>query len=489
MKHKSSESKNLFAPRQRGGVVGGFGYNFQDAYIVSRFFVWLENLNFQSFIKEGFDDVDVIFENGRGPEVWHYQLKDHAVTLREFREILAAFAIAASRTEVNATSFILASCGLAPELASLWRQILELRGLRKSHGESALEATKQELLRRSARLGLGSYGDLLLSKVKIDHETTKLRETEPQILIERFRGNFITLSLYHNEGPAVLDQLFTQLMFRVNKAIRVGLTRDELVKLIRAELAGAIRGGRTVVYLHGWARQQHDIPADVEIDWTSHFDHVLLRTPAPAVWAEELLPALKALRERFDREGDRRNIWLRARAPLSAGMAFGHAFAEAAGYSIQIQQASPGAPEAVQYWQTDAPIEVGECIEVREVEGEALGRDLVVGVGVTDDPRPKVEQYLSRARLEVRSSVYLYPTGGPSPTSLSERNVGAFACGLKREIRSFCDRYAPPLIHLFYFGPLGLAVLFGQKLNGLTDIQCYERDKTCGYTPSCRLPA
>lgn len=469
--------------------MGGSGYNFQDAYIVSRLPVWLDNPNFRSFIKEGFDDVDVIFENERGPEVWHYQLKDHAVTLREFREILAAFASAAPRTEVNATSFILACCGLAPKLASLWRQVLELRGLRRSYGDGALEATKQELLRRSAKLGLGSYGDLLLGKVEIDHETAGLRETEPRVLMERFRGNFITLSLYHNEEPAVLDRLFTQLTFRVNKAIRVGITRDELVKLIRAELAGATKGGRTVVYLHGWARQQYDIPADIEMDWTSHFDHAVLRTPAQAVWADELLPALKALRERFDREGDRRNIWLRARAPLSAGMAFGHAFAEAAGYSIQVQQPSPGAPEAVQYWQTDAPIEVREGVEVREVEGEALGQDLVVGIGVTDDPQPKVEQYLSQARLEVRSSVYLYPTGGPSPTSVSERNVGAFASGLKQAIRSFCDRYAPPLIHLFYFGPLGLAVLLGQKLNGLADIQCYERNKTCGYTPSCRLPA
>jgi hypothetical protein len=32
-------------------------------------------------------------------------------------------------------------------------------------------------------------------------------------------------------------------------------------------------------------------------------------------------------------------------------------------------------------------------------------------------------------------------------------------------------------------------VLLGQKLNGLADIQCYERDKTNGYVPSCRLPA
>jgi hypothetical protein len=69
------------------------------------------------------------------------------------------------------------------------------------------------------------------------------------------------------------------------------------------------------------------------------------------------------------------------------------------------------------------------------------------------------------------------------------QTVGALAAAVKREIRRACNRYTPRVIHLFYFGPLGLAVLLGQKLNGLADIQCYERSKTSGYTPSCRLPA
>ena len=100
-----------------------------------------------------------------------------------------------------------------------------------------------------------------------------------------------------------------------------------------------------------------------------------------------------------------------------------------------------------------------------------------------------MEHYLNQTDLKIRAFLYLQPFGGLSATSVDDRTVGAFASAAKREIRRACNRYQPRLIHLFYLGPLGLAVLLGQKLNGLADIQCYERSKTTGYTPSCRLPA
>jgi predicted nucleotidyltransferase len=58
---KPQRGNSLFAPRERGGVIGGLGYNFQDAYIVTALPQWLANPAFKSFIKEGFDDVDIVF--------------------------------------------------------------------------------------------------------------------------------------------------------------------------------------------------------------------------------------------------------------------------------------------------------------------------------------------------------------------------------------------------------------------------------------------
>ncbi len=375
------------------------------------------------------------------------------------------------------------------EPPSLWRLIREFRGANKTHPKAALQPTRNDLTSELVKLKLADWTDLLINRCEIDHESPELRDSMPATLMERFRGRFITLPLYHQEEPAVLDRLFMQLMILINRAIRAGITREEVFHLIEAELATATKGPAAVVYLHGWTRQRYDVPADVEIDWTQYFDHRALRVASPEVWRDKLLPALRELRARFDGDGHRRTIWLRSRAPLSAGFAFGHAFAEAAGYSITVQQPSPGAPGGIQYWRTDSASDSTERLESQQVDGDSAADEVVIGVGITDDPRPKVEQYLRRGEIKVRASLYLYPPGGPSPASIGEWNVGAIAVALKREMRRFADQRGARLIHLFYFGPLGLAVILGQKLNGLADVQCYERDKTDGYTPTCRLPA
>lgn len=489
MNCREGNSTSLFAPKQRGGVIGGTGYNFQDAYIVTLLPTWLAHPRFRSFIKEGFDDVDVIFADGAATAVWHYQLKGHEVSLVEFREVLDRFKTAAARPGANAASFILGCCGLAGSLASVWGLIKEFRGARKSHSELALAATRKELLARLARHKLSTYADLLLDRLEIDFENPGLRDSEPRVLMERFRGVFIQIPLYRGEGHEVLDRLFDRLMVQTNRAIRVGITREDLEAVITAELAAATKGPAIVVHLHGWTRQAYDLPPDEEIDWTAYFDHATLHVPAPEVWERELLPALRAVRGRFDGDPTRRLIWLRARAPLSAGIAFGHTFAEAVGYSIRIQQPSPGAHQAVQHWETDSPVEGDYNLDAQELEGDPVGQDILVGIGITDDPRSQVEQYLAYASLRIRASLYLYPPGGASATSVTARTVGACAAAVKREIRRMANRYRPRVIHFFYFGPLGLAVLLGQKLNGLADIQCYERIKSVGYTPSCRLPS
>ncbi len=118
-----TRGNSLFAPRQRDGVIGSLGYNFQDAYIITVLPQWLADPEFQSFIKEGFDDVDIIFASASGTRVRHYQLKDHEVSLAEFRAVIENFAASAARPGVNAMSFILGCCGLASKVRALWAKV------------------------------------------------------------------------------------------------------------------------------------------------------------------------------------------------------------------------------------------------------------------------------------------------------------------------------------------------------------------------------
>jgi len=132
-------------------------------------------------------------------------------------------------------------------------------------------------------------------------------------------------------------------------------------------------------------------------------------------------------------------------------------------------------------------VDVADLLESVDVEGVVTARDIAIGIGITADPRPAVESFALKGRLELKSSLYLYPKGGPSVTAVTKDYVGSYAALLKDGMRGFISRHEPKMIHLFYVGPLGLAVLLGQRLNGLGDIQCYERSKTDGYVLSCRL--
>lgn len=486
---KEMKPPSLFSREARGGVVGGGGYKFQDAYIVAHFPEWLEEDGFVSVVSEGFDDIDVTFKKNKGTRTWHYQIKDHLVTLPEFREIVGRFDELAKRPGSHIARLVLGCCGLVPKANSLWRKIQEFRRVNSTYSKRELQESKTDLVKAIDELGLSDYSGLLLDKIMVDCDHPELREGSPSALAERFRGKFIKLPYYRNGDAGILDDLVTKLAFMVSTSIREPLTRHAIEDLIILELGKARKGQAKIVYLHGWVKQGYAAPADVEVDWTDRFVHASLAVPAQEVWNTGLLPELQGLRQRLAGEGVH-NIWLYAKAPLSVGLAFGNTFSAAEGYNIRVEQPSPGSPHPLQYWETDAVIRSEIAIEARERVGDADAADILIGIGVTDDPAPAVDQFLRASNLGVKAHLHIFPKAGASETSLDEGTVNSFARIAKERIREFSNRHAPKRIHLFYLGPFGLAVLLGQKLNGLgTDVQCYERNKSSGYRPSCLLPA
>ena len=115
--------------------------------------------------------------------------------------------------------------------------------------------------------------------------------------------------------------------------------------------------------------------------------------------------------------------------------------------------------------------------------------DIAIGIGITADPKPTLESFAKGVGLQFSATLYVYPKAGPSVTAVTKETAGSLAALIKDEMRRFISKREPRTIHLFYVGPLGLAVLLGQRLNSLGDIQCYERSRTDGYVPSCRLLA
>lgn len=486
---QNQDPANLFTSHNRGGVVGGSGYNFQDSFITFKLPEWLTTPSFKYYIKEGIDDASAHFEGNSQTWCWLYQMKNHALDAGGLKGILKNFCTKANHPDLHPQRFIIGCFGADNDIKSLWEQIKEYRNLTKGMTDTQLETTKSSLIDKINSLGFGEHTDMIMKSLDIEYGFQGMRDSDISIMQNNFIGTFKRTKLSGQEGPEVIDRLFTALSLVVNKKIRTVVTKHELEEIVRTELATAKKGPAAVVYLHGWINQSYDAPSDVVIDWTKYFDHSTLKTPAPEVWQKDLLPELLTLRQKFDSDGKKRNVWLRAKAPLSAGIAFGNTFPEALGYNIQIEQPSPGSSKAIQYWQTDTPDAQDIILTTKVVDGNKEGSEIAIAVGATDDPMPKVEEFLGNSELKIRASLYLYPESGPSDISIDEQTAVGFARAAKKEVRSAISKFSPKLIHLFFFGPLGLAVLLGQKMNGLVNIQCYERSKEHGYVPSCLIQA
>jgi len=487
-KRTTQDPSSLYTPKNRGGKNGGDGYNFQDSFMTPRILEWLATPGFHSYLKEGVDDVSVHFYSKKH-HTWLYQMKKYSLDKGELKEILKHFTEKLSHPELNAERFFIGCCGLDKEIKSLWQMVLEYRRSKSAMTEEQLNSTRVELCKKIAELELSDYQDLLLSPLHIEYGHQGMQENDIPALKDIFLSAFVRSKFYKGENHEIIDKVFTSLALIVNKKIRIGVTKTELESLIRTELVNAKKGPATVVYLHGWIKQDYSDPANLVIDWTRHFDHSTLRIPGQEIWQKELLSELCAIRQNFDADGRKRNIWLRSKACLSAGLAFGNAFPEALGYNIQIEQLSPGSEKAIQYWQTDTPDQEPVDLNSIVLQADQHAKDIVVAIGITDDPKPKVEEFLQNTGLNFRAALYIYPQAGPSDISINERTAVGFARATKKEIRQACSQFSPKLIHLFFFGPLGLAVLLGQKLNGLVDIQCYERSKEHAYVPSCLVRA
>ncbi len=250
-----------------------------------------------------------------------------------------------------------------------------------------------------------------------------------------------------------------------------------------AEPASAILPPTTTsLRLHNWTVESYASAPDYVLDWSEHFEREPRRVPSPEAWQERLLPELIQTRDELLAAGKPKRLRLDGKACLSAGLAFGRCFSEVAGFTIELDQQD-------QVWSSDQPVAMGyECLAHYE-EGNSPGsQDLLVVIGVKDDPLVSVENYVAQSRLRYRAAVRLYPQGGCGHLK-SAGEALAFAEQTKKAIRAARTRArAEGRNHLFLLGPFGLAVFLGQKLTSAGDVQCYEYQNP-GYTPSCFLKA
>jgi hypothetical protein len=240
------------------------------------------------------------------------------------------------------------------------------------------------------------------------------------------------------------------------------------------------------VRLYHWEDPASDLAKkwDVLLDWSKDFDRKSRRVPDPSVWRDRLMPELEAAQEQVRSSINSRLICFQPSACLSAGIALGWAFREVKGYTFELKQGSDT-------WRSDLqPSLDGRLAVATDDSLDPSVSDLCVEISQQVDVTPKVNDFIWTDHKKFCGRVTLRPDLYTVGERIDCQTALAFALSAKQHIREAVEKYRCKRVHLFYAGPLGLAIFLGRLLNAINaDIQCYEEQNENGYAPSCLLNA
>jgi hypothetical protein len=206
--------------------------------------------------------------------------------------------------------------------------------------------------------------------------------------------------------------------------------------------------------------------ADYAVDWAARFEgaspYVKRRPLAPATWSQ-LQMDIDAAPLRMP--PGTASIAVTGSLRLAPAFAVGAAFRMVTGVDLAVAQRGQVWSSAAQYNAAPAP-------DVKEY-GLGLGSELAVAIAVASDPTEDVLDYLREQQVPVSRLLVLRPFGGPKDNSIPDAaTANALAVSIRDLLRRACR--AHPAIHLFQAGPMGLALLLGNRWNRLRPTTVYE---------------
>ncbi len=151
-----SHTGSLLSPESMGGITAGKGFDFQTRYAACQLPIWLKDKFFHQLFYEGTGDVDIRFQqNGHSSRI-HLQVKDHEVTLSEFKEVITHFRALDNEWPGIYKYFTLVCPSLSAKLRPVETGLARFRNAKPFYDDAAeaLAPTKQELDGRLRKIGL-----------------------------------------------------------------------------------------------------------------------------------------------------------------------------------------------------------------------------------------------------------------------------------------------------------------------------------------------
>lgn len=222
---------SMLDPKYLGGLIGGEGYAFQKAYVLYRLADWLLDPAFAGLQPEGWDDVEVFFEDDDGQRREAIQVKNHAVTPGKAKEIFAEFqrrAERGARAGIN-YCFRLACVEVSAEFQPV-ETAVKLLQARSGYTDAEKAGTRVELAARVEALGLGAPAGFVEG---VEFETDLGGVTDEPVL-----RDVLTMRLHRGGyGLSVLGAEYAY----VQLAVALGRWLQEARYVVRADVEAILR--------------------------------------------------------------------------------------------------------------------------------------------------------------------------------------------------------------------------------------------------------
>lgn len=232
---------------------------------------------------------------------------------------------------------------------------------------------------------------------------------------------------------------------------------------------------------------------DLRLDWSADYpaDRGGSREPpSEADYRESLEPALESIKQRLVEQLPGRPLRVVPQCHLTMALAFGFRFRRNTHIGLEVEVPGPGdAPERWLGPPVPRPAST-TAWSFAERPGTGQGGGLAVAVNVSQ-PRASFEDDVRRsldAGAGARALLYAEPASGPSKVvlaGLADDEPHRMAVALVEAIERHTAYAAADVIHLFYAGPAGLAILLGQALSNVRPVQTYEWLASRGLYQAC----
>ena len=112
--------------------------------------------------------------------------------------------------------------------------------------------------------------------------------------------------------------------------------------------------------------------------------------------------------------------------------------------------------------------------------------DIVLGLNIYGDVLVDFMMYVESAGSLPRLFAFMSPTSQGAQSIGGAGDACAFGQAVRENLGQLLKKYNLRKTRMFFYGPFALAVILGQQLTSVGEIQLFEYQDP-GYVPSCSL--